>query len=146
MKLTRKQKSVLFGLSILSMLAGLAQLNCCSKHDGIPEDQGLILIKKEIVTRKTGSMYIHKEGLSPAKQYAKLSFDTDGSLKTAEVTAIPEIECWEGIDEVKPFKIFERRSLKDWNSVLEKAGWDRKKSLEWDEGKSALLWRWQRLR
>ena len=148
-KLTNKQKTILLGLISIGVIWGLMKTDDYLRRDGIPENQEMTLIKKEILKRKVDiTSNDYGEGYLPAKEYAKLSFDTDGNTNTAEVTIVPEEPSWKGIDEVKSFKIGEKRTLKNWNNALEQAASQRCKALPYGEeyDRTALFWQWQKER
>ena len=148
MKLTNKQRNILLGLASIGTLWGLIKIDDNLRRDGIPEKQEMTLIKKEVLQRSNPDFYDFGEGYMPAKEYAQLSFDTDGNTNTTEVTAVPEQSWWKGIDEVKSFKIGEKRTFMDWNKALDKSAAQRRKSLPFSEerDRTALLWQWQKLR
>ena len=79
-KLTENQKTILFILGLAGIVFGAVKLDDYLRRDGLPKDQKMTLIKKEVATRVVDPWSNdYGEGYLPAKQYRKLSFDTDGN-------------------------------------------------------------------
>ena len=83
------------------------------RYDGIPSEQKMTLIKKEIVERsKINDTW---EGLA-SSHCSKLSFDTDGDTNTTEIIAYSK--PYDGNEEIRFLKVGTQKTLKGWDNSL----------------------------
>ena len=143
MKLTESQKNILMLLSFSAVCFGAVKLDDYLRRDGLSKNQKMTLIKKEVANREIDSWKNYGEGYLPAKQYRKLSFDTDGDTNTTEVVVFPEMEISEGIDETKNLKIGEEKTIDNWIYTLEKLGREARKKAPFSEKRDRIPITWQ---
>ena len=104
----------------------------------------MTLIKKEVATRIVDPCSNdYGEGYLPAKEYRKLSFDTDGDTNTTEVVAFPEMEIAEGIDETKNLKLGEEKTIDFWIDTLDKICHEARKKASFGEKRDRIPYLWQ---
>ena len=146
MKLTENQKNILMLLSFSAVCFGAVKLDDYLRRDGLSKNQKMTLIKKEVANREIDSWKNYGEGYLPAKQYRKLSFDTDGDTSTTEVVVFPEMEISEGIDETKNLKIGEEKTMDRWIGTLNKICYEARKKTPLGEKRDRIpvLWQFQK--